>query len=93
MYTRFERLNSWSSPFLSQKVVWKHEGCSCGNDPVNVSGLASSETVFALVSVTFSSRALNRDGLVRRQGSAGEAQCRTTSGSLHWELLSSSLHT
>lgn len=39
---------------------------------MNVSDLASSETVFALVSVTFSSRALNRDRLVRRQGSAGE---------------------
>lgn len=34
--------------------VWNHEGCSFGNDPVNVSDLAGNGTVFALVCVTLS---------------------------------------
>lgn len=29
MHAKFERLNSWSPPFFSRRMMWKHEGCSC----------------------------------------------------------------
>lgn len=35
-------------------MVWKHEGCSCGNDPASDLAINETELVFALVSLTFS---------------------------------------
>lgn len=58
MHAKFERPNSWSPPFLSQKVVWKHEGCSCHEGVTLWMCLTwpamRQELVFALVSLTFS---------------------------------------
>lgn len=62
MHARFERPNSWSSPRR-----WKHEGCSCGNDPVDVSDLSAMRKCLLWW-------ALSREGLVGRQGSAGECR-------------------
>jgi len=69
---------SWSPPFPSlaeqlKKVLWKHEGSSCGNDPVSDSASDEAELVFAVVSLT--PRALSEGRACQQAGKRWAAQC------------------